>query len=142
MHSRAKSRETKTTGPALARAKPSRAPPVRPQLQPGLIQRAATLGKRDDTYEREAERIAARVANRTDAPEAVVATAPDNTVQRFSETDTEAERPGEYLVQPTREGGASDDPSPRPGFFRRLVNLCLGGRALPFHVGAHGVGQG
>ncbi|MEL6619997.1 MAG: DUF4157 domain-containing protein [Pseudomonadota bacterium] len=114
---------------------------MRPQLQPGLIQRAATLGKRDDTYEREAERIAARVANRTDAPEAVVATAPDNTVQRFSETDTEAERPGEYLVQPTREGGASDDPSPRPGFFRRLVNLCLGGRALPDPVRTDMEGQ-
>ncbi len=131
MQTHAKTREAKATGSTRTLAKPNRGPPVRPQLQSGLIQRAAALGKRDDVFEREAENVANRVANRNVPPEAVGATAPEGVVQRFSETDSDGERPGEYLIQPLREGGVADDPPPGPGFLRRLLGLRLGGRVLP-----------
>ncbi|MDD9717755.1 DUF4157 domain-containing protein [Dinoroseobacter sp. PD6] len=128
MLTHAKTREPKTTGaPVTARG---RAAPVRPCLEPGLIQRAATLGKRDDVYEREAERVAKAVSS-GDRPEPVSMAAPSGVPQRLTETDAEAERPGEYLIQPSREGAQGGEPPLRKGFLQRLLELRRGGRPLP-----------
>lgn len=133
MQTHAKTQENKASAHSRVLVKSNRAQPVRPQLQPGLIQRAATLGKRDDAFEREADSVAARVANQTNAPEAVPVAmpAPEGVVQRLSDSDSDTERPGEYLIQPLREGASVGDPTPRPGFFKRLFGVRLGGRALP-----------
>lgn len=139
MLTHAKSREPKTSGPALASR--GRAPPVRPQLQPGLIQRAATLGKRDDACEREAERVAAQVVSGPAPPEPVTKQAAAEVPQRLTETDAESERPGEYLIQPLRETDTGDDPSPRPGFLHRLLGLRRGGRPLPDPIRAEMEGR-
>lgn len=132
--------DARTAQAAQARVVEHRKPPVRPRLQTALVQRAARLGRSDDAFEREAEQVATRVADRTAGPETAASSAtgpPDGTLQRATETEVEPERPGEYLIQTAREAGVADDPPPLPqGFLRRLFSLRLGGRKLPAPVQA------
>ena len=135
MHTHARAEPTKSPTPTRGPPKAARMP-IRPRLQPALIQRAATVGRTDDAFEREADAVAARVADRASRPEATAPVAPPiapapETIQRSPDDDLDGERPGEYLIQPSRHHTTDDPPAVRPGFFARLFSLRLGGRPLP-----------
>ena len=135
MHTHARAEPTKLPTPTRGPPKAARMP-IRPRLQPALIQRAATVGRTDDAFEREADAVAARVADRASRPEATAPVAPPiapapETIQRSPDDDLDGERPGEYLIQPSRLHTTDDPPAVRPGFFARLFSLRLGGRPLP-----------
>ncbi|MFK7868711.1 MAG: DUF4157 domain-containing protein [Roseobacter sp.] len=140
MQTYASPQDAKATAAAKSTRSPSNTRVLRPQVQPQLIERALRVGRSDDAFEREADRISAKVSDRTSDAEtatAPVTAAPQGVVQRLTETDNEPEKPGEYLIQTDRVAGAAGDPPPvKRGFLSRLLSLRGSARKLPAPVRA------